>query len=411
MGVPYVYDVKRYGATGAYADDATTAVQAAFAAAAAASRPGTVYFPAGAYKITDTVHVGKDVNIAGMGTSKRGTNIAPTAIYFEPASAKSLFVLDYTIGTDPYRYGGVYQNLEIVGKTNAEALFDLQKGAYVRIRDCNLRGSTTTDLPENLIKINDGMLCTFQNLQLSNASVALFEVTRTSAATTQLHFYSVYCTGTTTPIGFKAAASSAYMYMHNVEVESVLAAYSVGNDNYIKQFGCVNINLQNGFVFGTGCGIELYGTTTSNCSVACMSGTGSTIRRYGGSLSTTGAGVLYTDQPGNWVINADEQGAPIAIADGDTAITAANLQQRILTMASSTSGRAPTVPTGTAVDGILPIGGCIDWTFINTGNQTVTISAAADHTLVGGMALTAGTQGMFRTRCTAANTAITYRLA
>lgn len=107
----------------------------------------------------------------------------------------------------------------------------------------------------------------------------------------------------------------------------------------------------------------------------------------------------------------EAQGAPAAITDGDTAITAANLQAKILTMVSSTAGRAPTVPTGTAVSGIVAVGDCIDWSFINTGNQTVTITAATAHTLVGGMALTQGTQGRFRTRVSAANTAITYRLA
>lgn len=38
------------------------------------------------------------------------------------------------------------------------------------------------------------------------------------------------------------------------------------------------------------------------------------------------------------------------------------------------------------------------------------ITAAAGHALVGGMAIAAGTSGSFRTRCSAANTAITYRL-
>ncbi len=107
----------------------------------------------------------------------------------------------------------------------------------------------------------------------------------------------------------------------------------------------------------------------------------------------------------------EAQGDPAAIADGDTEITAANLQAKILTMASTTAGRAPTVPSGTDVNGIVDIGNCIDWSFINTGNQTVTISEATAHTLVGGMALTAGTQGLFRTRVSEANTAITYRLA
>lgn len=104
------------------------------------------------------------------------------------------------------------------------------------------------------------------------------------------------------------------------------------------------------------------------------------------------------------------QDAPAVIADGDTAITAANLLTKILTMASSTTGRAPTVPTGTAINAVIPIGQSIDWTFINTGNQTVTITQATGHTLVGAMAITAGTQKSFRTRCSAANTAITYGL-
>ncbi len=106
-----------------------------------------------------------------------------------------------------------------------------------------------------------------------------------------------------------------------------------------------------------------------------------------------------------------EQGAPAAITDGDTAITAANLQARILTMESSTSGRAPTVPTGTAINGIIDVGDSIDWSFINTGDQDVTVSAANDHTLVGHMVIGENTQGMFRTRCSAENTAISYRLA
>jgi hypothetical protein len=104
------------------------------------------------------------------------------------------------------------------------------------------------------------------------------------------------------------------------------------------------------------------------------------------------------------------QGAPAAIADGNTAITAANLLSRILTMASSTSGRAPTVPTGTALNAVVPTGDAIDWTFINTGNQTVTITQATGHTLVGTMTIAAGGSASFRTRISAANTAITYRL-
>jgi hypothetical protein len=114
--------------------------------------------------------------------------------------------------------------------------------------------------------------------------------------------------------------------------------------------------------------------------------------------------------------NTFEQAAPVAIVDGNTAITITELKTGLLTMNSSTTGRAPTVPTGTEVYGSelnpgIAIGQAIDWSFINIGNQTVTITQSSGHTLVGGMVLLAGTQGMFRTRCTAVNTAITYRLA
>lgn len=105
-----------------------------------------------------------------------------------------------------------------------------------------------------------------------------------------------------------------------------------------------------------------------------------------------------------------QNAAPTEIADGNTAITAANLENYILYMASSTGGRAPTVPTGTAMNGILRIGETIEWVFINTGDQVVTITAATGHTLVGDMTLAASESGRFLTRVSAANTAITYRL-
>lgn len=417
MAATGLYNVQRYGATGDGTTDDTVAVQAAFAAAAAATRPGTVHFPVGSYVITDKITVGKNVSICGSGASGRSTASAPSVIKFQPASAKSLFVLDYTIGTDPYRYGGIYQNLEVIGYTNATALFDLQKTAYARIRDCTLRGNSTTNCPEYLIKINDGMLCTFQNLKMSDASVALFDVSRVSAATTQLHFYSCYLTGTETPYAFKCAATSAYLYMHNVEVESCVSGYSLGNTNYVKQYGCVTTLVADGFNFGTGCSLELYGSTVVNCTTACFNGTGSTIKRWGGGATGKDSGVVYTDEAGNTVdefttAGVVAQAAPAAIADDDAAITAANLQAKILTMAA-TAARAPTVPTGTAMNVIVGVGRSIDWSFINTaaGANAITVSVADDHTLVGYMVIGQNQTGRFRTRVSAANTAITYRLA
>ena len=104
------------------------------------------------------------------------------------------------------------------------------------------------------------------------------------------------------------------------------------------------------------------------------------------------------------------QSAIIVVADGDTAITAAELKAGLLQMTSSTAGRAPTLPTGTAINAILAIGEAFDWSFLNLGNQTVTITGDTGHTIVGTVTLATVTSGMFRTKCTAANTAITYRL-
>lgn len=122
--------------------------------------------------------------------------------------------------------------------------------------------------------------------------------------------------------------------------------------------------------------------------------------------TTFATGVQITGQV------AQNQGAPAAIADGDTAVTAANLAAKILTMAA-TAARAPTVPTGTAMNAAVAEGQSIDWSFINlaAGAHTITVTAAADHTLVGKMTLAQNEQGLFRTRVSAANTAITYRLA
>ncbi len=52
-----------------------------------------------------------------------------------------------------------------------------------------------------------------------------------------------------------------------------------------------------------------------------------------------------------------------------------------------------------------------DWSVINTGPNTFTVTAATDHTIVGAAAVATATSGLFRTRKTAANTFVTYRVA
>ena len=109
--------------------------------------------------------------------------------------------------------------------------------------------------------------------------------------------------------------------------------------------------------------------------------------------------------------NAHLQGTP-GVLNATGAVTAAMILSGIVT---STTGAAVagTVPTGTVMDAAseFAVGDSFDWTVIATGANTFTVTAATDHTLVGTMAVTTATSGRFRTRKTAANTFVTYRLS
>jgi hypothetical protein len=110
-----------------------------------------------------------------------------------------------------------------------------------------------------------------------------------------------------------------------------------------------------------------------------------------------------------------QQPAPTAIAATATLTIA-----QMLTLIVTTSGTAAitlTLPTGTLCDaGItapaLAIGGFFDWYNVNTGTSAaaVTLAAGTGHTIVGGATVAIGTSAQLRTRKTAANTFVTYRL-
>lgn len=93
-------------------------------------------------------------------------------------------------------------------------------------------------------------------------------------------------------------------------------------------------------------------------------------------------------------------------------LTAALILAGIVT---STTGAAvaATLDTGTVMDAALSmaIGDSFDWSVINTGANTFTVTAAAGHTIVGAAAVATATSGRFLTTKTAANTFITYRVS
>ena len=110
-----------------------------------------------------------------------------------------------------------------------------------------------------------------------------------------------------------------------------------------------------------------------------------------------------------------QQATPVAKA-ATTTLTIAELLTGLITT-SGTVAISLTLPTGTLSDaGItapaLPVNGCFDWSIVNIGTSAavVTMVAGTAHTIVGGATLAIATSAGFRTRKTAANTFVTYRI-
>ncbi len=136
---------------------------------------------------------------------------------------------------------------------------------------------------------------------------------------------------------------------------------------------------------------------------------GATLRIDGGAgdtLYSVGVAPVISER-----LAAQTQGAPVAV-NTTGAVSAAAIMGGIVT---STTGAAVagTVPTGAVMDAAsdIAIGDSFDWSVINTGGNTFTVTAATGHTLVGVAAVVTVTSGLFRTRKTAADTFVTYRLS
>lgn len=110
-------------------------------------------------------------------------------------------------------------------------------------------------------------------------------------------------------------------------------------------------------------------------------------------------------------IAARSQPAPTAV-DVTGAVSAAALVGGIVT-SSTAAAVAGTIPAGTVMDGAsnFAVNDSFDWSVINTGPNTFTVTAASGHTIVGAAAVATATSGRFRTSKTAANTFVSYRIA
>lgn len=138
------------------------------------------------------------------------------------------------------------------------------------------------------------------------------------------------------------------------------------------------------------------------------------------------AGGLYTDKPAifggavtiSGVVTAPSIAAGVVnstITDIDAQSgtpTIAQILGGIITHNSKTGAGTLTVPTGTLMSGgvaNVAVGSTINWLYYNRGSQTVTVTAATDHTLQGGTAaVTTGKYIYVKSVCTAANTWVSY---
>lgn len=106
------------------------------------------------------------------------------------------------------------------------------------------------------------------------------------------------------------------------------------------------------------------------------------------------------------------QGDPVAV-NVTGAVSAAAIQGGLVT-STTAAAVAGTVPTGAVMEAAVQwaIGDSVDWSVIATGANAFTVTAAASgHTLVGSGVVATVTSGLFRTRKTAFETFITYRLS
>lgn len=162
--------------------------------------------------------------------------------------------------------------------------------------------------------------------------------------------------------------------------------------------------------------VTLIGTVINGQTVFGAYASGATIivEAVGGVTTFYEVGTAPQVQQGRLVSGV--QAAPVDIADGGSmAYTVASILGGLVT-ATPTAGRNIQLPTGAAMDlaSNFAINDFFDWSVITLAAFALTTTAGASgHTLVGSgaTAATSGSAARFRTRKTAADTFVTYRIS
>jgi hypothetical protein len=160
--------------------------------------------------------------------------------------------------------------------------------------------------------------------------------------------------------------------------------------------------------------VTLLGTVTNGQTVFGPYSTGATIivEASGGVTAFYEVGTVPVVQQGR--LNAQVQVTPANITDGGSmGFSPADLLTGYVT-ATPTTGRNIQLPTGAELDLAtnMAVNDSFDWTLATLAAFALTITVDTGHTIVGAAATagTAGATARFRTRKTAADTFVTYRL-
>lgn len=178
-----------------------------------------------------------------------------------------------------------------------------------------------------------------------------------------------------------------------------IAVYSKGSAEVFRKVGYPNQPTSLSSEGTVTAGQTVFGPYASGATIVIEAGAD-------GALYQVGVAPVVTEQYASQL-----QEDPVAV-NVTGAVSAAAILGGIVT-STTAAAVAGTVPTGTVMDAAteMAIGDSVDWSVIATGAFGFTVTAATGHTLVGNAVVATVTSGLFRTRKTAANTFVTYRLA
>lgn len=182
-----------------------------------------------------------------------------------------------------------------------------------------------------------------------------------------------------------------------VAASDKIATYSQSSYSITKEVGYPNVPTTTASVFsGSG----------ANTTAAFSAATEVTI-------AAGDAGLWYETGTGPVVIERMNYMPAPGTLNATGTLTAALVLGGVVTSSTAAAVTA-TLDTGAVMDGAidLAVDESFDWYAINTGGSNAfTVTASTGHTIVGAGAVAASTSGHFRTRKTAADTYVTYRLS